>query len=181
MDRRQQKSRAAIISSFRKLLKTHRYEEITVQDIIDAANVGRSTFYAHFETKDALLDAMCRELIGHVLESTQPSDVDCAYVEDQNDLVTHLAHILFHLKEIKSDVQSLLRSNGSQPFFDSLADKLMILFRADPMFVRWNVPPQYAEYIFVSGFLATVRWWASNGMKESPETVARYFLSIHRS
>lgn len=180
MDRRQQKSRAAIISSFHKLLKAHRYEEITVQDIIDMANVGRSTFYAHFETKDALLDTMCRELIGHVLEAARPSDSDCAYVENHNDLETHLAHILFHLKEIESDVQSLLRSNGSQPFFDALAEKLMILFRADPMLLRWNVPGQYAEYIFVSGFLATVRWWASCGMQESPETVAHYFLSIHR-
>lgn len=62
MDRRQNKTRKAIFAAFEEVISEKRYEQITVQDIIDRADIGRTTFYAHFETKDSVLEAICAEL-----------------------------------------------------------------------------------------------------------------------
>ncbi|WP_280215462.1 helix-turn-helix domain-containing protein [Nocardia cyriacigeorgica] len=39
------------------------YERVTVTDVIDRADVGRSTFYAHYRDKDDLLVVSCTEFL----------------------------------------------------------------------------------------------------------------------
>ena len=68
MDRRQRKTREAIFSSFINLLSKKTYEHITVGEIIDNADIGRATFYSHFETKDFLLKELCDELFCHIFD-----------------------------------------------------------------------------------------------------------------
>ena len=98
MDRRQQKTRSAIFSAFSALLAERPYGKITVQEIIDAANVGRTTFYAHFETKDDLLKALCEELFGHIIDSA----MDCTHTHglysDGNAPESVFCHLLQHLQ-----------------------------------------------------------------------------------
>ena len=55
MDRRVQRTRDVLHQALISLMIQKGYEIITVQDIIDEANVGRSTFYAHYTSKGDLL------------------------------------------------------------------------------------------------------------------------------
>lgn len=54
-DRRVQRTRKLLQEALMDLILEKGYEAVTVQDIIDRANVGRSTFYAHFLDKQELL------------------------------------------------------------------------------------------------------------------------------
>ena len=54
-DRRATRTRRALLNAFVGLILERRYDEITVAAIIARADVGRSTFYEHFRSKDDLL------------------------------------------------------------------------------------------------------------------------------
>src|SRR5215467_10760821 len=61
-DRRVARSRRALKEALTDLILEKGYEAVTVQDVIDRADVGRSTFYAHFVDKDDLLMAILADL-----------------------------------------------------------------------------------------------------------------------
>ncbi|MEM7348052.1 MAG: TetR/AcrR family transcriptional regulator [Chloroflexota bacterium] len=56
-DRRSTRTRLALHQAIIELMQEKQYETITIQDIIDRANVGRSTFYAHYQDKEDLVNS----------------------------------------------------------------------------------------------------------------------------
>ena len=82
MDRRQKKTRNAIFKAFTTLLSQKDFAHITVGEIIELADVGRATFYAHFETKDFLLKEFSQELFCHVFDMER--NLACADMKVQS-------------------------------------------------------------------------------------------------
>ena len=70
LDRRIVKTQEAIQKSLIPLILKKGYDAVTIQDVLDHANVGRSTFYAHFRDKEDLLssgfDVLMNELTEYV-------------------------------------------------------------------------------------------------------------------
>ncbi|MEM9257618.1 MAG: TetR/AcrR family transcriptional regulator [Pseudomonadota bacterium] len=54
-DRRARRTEQAIFIAFRDLVLSRPYDEIRVADIVERADIGRSTFYAHYRNKDEVL------------------------------------------------------------------------------------------------------------------------------
>src|SRR3954454_21830536 len=57
-DPRTRRTRQLLQDAFKKLLRDHSLDEISVQEITDAATVNRATFYDHYTDKFALSEAM---------------------------------------------------------------------------------------------------------------------------
>ena len=107
MDRRQKKTRAAIFEAFTVLHSKKQYNKITIQDIIDEANVGRSTFYALFETKEDLLRAFCEELFQHIVDSAMNHGDTHGRYSDSVAPQSVFCHILQHLEKNDHNILSL--------------------------------------------------------------------------
>jgi AcrR family transcriptional regulator len=80
IDRRVARSREMLHQALLSLIIEKGYEQITVEGICERANVGRSTFYAHFTSKDDLkrggLEHLCRELIEQQRSASSLANTD---------------------------------------------------------------------------------------------------------
>ena len=182
MDRRQRKTREAIFGAFTALLAKKDYGQITVQDIIDKADVGRTTFYAHFETKDFLLKDLCEELFGHIIDTAMGLPGGHYHCSCANSTDSVFLHLLRHLQESDRNILELLSSQNNEIFiryFKSNLKKLIITQYADKGVLKNDKLPQdYLVDHISSSFVETVEWWISRKMKESPEQMTQYFLAV---
>ena len=182
MDRRQQKTRAAIFSAFEHLLAQKKYSKITIKDIIDQANVGRTTFYEHFETKDALLSEMCSHLFHHIFSPENEGEAGHNFPLSQGDSKTVVTHILYHLQDGGSGMLKLMCGESSEIFlfyFRSYLQEMVLPFLTSGLEQKnRNVPESFLENHITGSFLNMVQWWFHRGMQESPEDLAAYFLSV---
>lgn len=182
MDRRQQKTRAAIFTAFSALLAEKSYSRITVQEIIDTADIGRTTFYAHFGTKDDLLKALCEELFGHIISSA----MDCTHTHglyaDTNAPESVFCHLLQHLQENENHILELLSCESSELFLRYFKDSLNGLIQNQ--FVDQNrksnagIPQDFLINHISGSFVEMVLWWIKSRMKQTPEELDRYFRAV---
>lgn len=181
MDRRQKKSREAIFKAFTSLVSKKNYNQISVQEIIDEADVGRTTFYAHFETKDYLLKALCEELFGHIIDTAMGLPHGHYHYSCGSATDSVFLHLLRHLQENDRNILELLSSQNNDLFLryfkNNLKELIVSQYLLKGELKKSKLPEDYLVNHITSSFVETVGWWISNDMKESPETMAEYFLA----
>lgn len=182
MDRRQQKTRKAIFEAFERLLTRESYEKITVQEIIDEANVGRSTFYAHFETRDTLLEQLCTDLFDHVFSDHPDAESTHDFSLAQGDARTVVTHILYHLRDNGKRIALLLTGESGEVFqryFKGYLNRLAADYLLMDLARRNTaVPEDFLRNHIAGSFVNLVQWWMEHSMELEPETLADYFLAV---
>ncbi len=182
MDRRQKKTKAAIFNAFSALLEKKSYSSITVQEIIDAADVGRTTFYAHFETKDDLLKELCEELFGHIIDTAKDATHTHGLYSDNSAPESVFCHLLQHLQENDNNILGLLSGESSEIFTryfkDSLNDFIHTQFLTQARRKNTELPDDFLVNHISGSFVEMVQWWIKGWMKQSPEELDRYFRAV---
>lgn len=182
MDRRQKKTREAIFNAFTEILSKKHYNQITVGEIIERADVGRATFYAHFETKDFLLKELCEELFCHIFDATVAGGEKHRHIFACDAPSSVILHLLQHLQKNDNNILELLACENNELFLRYFKENLRILIQKQPQMFGSKkdekIPDEYWVNHISATFVETVRWWLDNGMKESAETLSSYFLAV---
>ena len=180
MDRRQRKTREAIFKALHNLLSKKSFSKITVQDIIDEADVGRATFYAHFETKEYLLKELCEELFCHIFDVTDDRRETHKHVFDCNTNDDFFLHLFRHLMKNDNHILDFFSCEESETFLRFFKSGLTTLvttqFDKISLSNKEALPREYLINHISSSFLETLRWWSSGDRKETPEVLTEYFL-----
>ena len=112
MDKRIVKTNHQLYEALGKLLNEKPYSKITIEDLLKESKVSRSTFYAHFKTKDEVLISITTMIINHVfshsLKEETTHDFSKASIFDYTHLVTHT---LYHLHDEKKLIEAILASS----------------------------------------------------------------------
>lgn len=180
MDRRQRKTREAIFKAFTELLSKKDFNQITVGQIIDNADVGRATFYAHFETKDFLLKEFCEELFCHLFDAEQGSHQHKHIFACEGSDSAFL-DLFQHLQNNDNNILALLSSKNNGLFLGYFRENLAVLVeRHLEQFTpqKKNVPDAFWKNHITSTLVETIRWWIDRGMQESPKEITEYFFHV---
>jgi AcrR family transcriptional regulator len=179
IDRRTQRTRELLQKSLIELINERGYDAITVQDIVDRANVGRTTFYLHYNSKDELfischqaivnkfrigpLDPLSRE---EILSPEAPSSMTSAYQ---------------HLEESRALLYSIFQGKEGllilRRIRDWNAQEIKSNLRANFVEADSMIPFDILASYLAGAQIALLQWWLE---KRQPHTLENLAQMLHR-
>ena len=179
-DRRIQRTRALLLSALLDLIVEKGYEEISVQDIVDCANVGRSTFYKHFLDKRELLLTGVERLQHLLTEQRATRDTSAT----SNATLLGFSLLLFqHVQGNLQFCRALLGPHGGaivEPRFRLILAELVgeDLAAGVPAGAALAMPLDVVVQYTVSAFLGLLRWWMEQPARCPAEEIDRQFRML---
>ena len=175
-DRRTQRTQQALMDALLDLLKVKHYDAISVKDIIEKANVGRSTFYAHYQTKDDLLKSGFERVLDMLLEQLVFDECEQNITLDTAPLFRHAQdHArLFRTLAWGSSFE-LITMQGQAALGEKFLQHLSPFVYAVG---QPTVPLSVLAYSLAGSILLLLKWWLENDMPNSPETMDSIFQRL---
>ncbi|MCK5329911.1 MAG: TetR/AcrR family transcriptional regulator [Candidatus Marinimicrobia bacterium] len=182
VDRRVQRTRQLLNDALMALIAEQGYDSITVQNIIDQANLGRSTFYKHFLSKEDLLFRGMDDIIhGLIWEVESPLNVDKSIGFNQRFLST--IPLFRHIREQHRLYRAILGGHGIDIIIKKIHDHLCshIQERIERLLPDGHtclVPPPVTAYHIAGTLLTLLTWWLDNNRPYTPETMDEIFQEL---
>ena len=181
VDRRIQRSRQFLRDALITLILEKGYDKITVQNIVDQANLGRSTFYAHYLDKDDLMESSVERMMEEFGPHFSPSNEG-----DAQDVMIPSLALFRHTQQQHQLYKAMLGGRAIEIFVKAIRDGLMAHARAhfeqrERAGKRLGVPMEILTTHLAGSLLTLLTWWLDNEMPYPPEEMNEMFqqLTMH--
>lgn len=179
-DRRVGKTRALLHESLFGLMRERDYHRISVSEILQRANVGRSTFYTHFADKDALFASALQDMLESIRGGKACSSADATerIVGFSLPLFEHIHH---HRSaggaQMGQRGRAVLHEHFRRTLASRIAEEIGARVRGRP--ARPGRLPQdlLAQYV-ASTFVLVLDWWVDQKCALSPTEADQLFRSL---
>jgi len=162
-DRRVRRTRERLRNALVALSMEKPYGEIRVADLLERADVGRATFYAHYRDKEDLLISLFLGMIDHFEE--------IGLERNPGAVLPAAPYLLEHFHEARTFARALGR-----------AGKMEVLLRACEARLRRNLearlpprsdpPPDLTAALAAGAFTTLLNWWMNNGQQTPPQVLS---------
>lgn len=177
LDRRVQRTRQLLQDALVTLILEKGYQKITIQDIIDRANIGRSTFYSHYRDKDDLLFSGFDELAHDLDRHTRAAEG----AEAEQKHLLHSLEFFIHACDNKELYIAMVDSGGGDLILDIARQHMQTHIQA-----HLNQYPSISDQIplpvitnFLAGsLLSMIAWWLEQDLPYSPEEMDDMFNAL---
>jgi AcrR family transcriptional regulator len=175
-DRRVVRTRQALGNALVELMLARRFDDISVQQVLDRARVGRATFYAHFRNKNDLLlsdaERFFELLERHFLDNVGDSR-----------RVAPVAELFSHVADYHRFQRALEQSGLREPVYDLLTGHLARMIERRmaelcPGAATPTLPLAATARVFAGALMEMMRWWLNRGAKPDAREMDAQFHEI---
>ena len=189
-DRRSNRTRRMLKDALLSLILEKGYDAVTVEDITERADLGRTTFYLHYKDKEDLLvesiETIASELVEYISQSNmlpiatdsgpQPSE---GYMPAIQLVFRHAGDNAMLYRIILREAGAVLASDRLRSIINAAASQIMSArLKENPPEVLPLIPLEVLSNYFAASLLGLVTWWLESNMPYPPEQMADIFRRL---
>ena len=178
MDRRVRRTKRLLKDALVELTLERGYDDLTIQDITDRADIGYRTFFRHYADKDELLHAVLESLLVEIRDLMAPPPPEI-FTNPEIDIREFTDNtVLFNHVKRHCDLYRVFMRSERQIVESVMAFSVRELKKNIAPLSHAIVPLDIVANHVAGATIVMVRWWLDNGMKFSPEEMAEYHTRL---
>jgi len=192
MDRRTSRTRRQLRDSLLSLILEKGYDAVTIEEITERADLGRTTFYLHYREKEELLLESIDALVADLLETIAQVPLSAwkpgieTPANPQEAAQTPIRFIFEHAARHADLYRIILRGEGRSKTTERLRE---IIVRAAVNFIevrlarerpsiRPVIPLEVFSNYFAGALLGSLTWWLENDLPYPSQQMAEMFETM---